>query len=468
MGLGRFGGGVGVTRWLVSEGAIVTVTDQADPESLRESIAALEDFEVSWRLGGHDQRDLDVAELVVVNPAVPKRTSSFFAEVVRRQVPWTTEMNLFCERCPAAVVGVTGSYGKSTTCAMLAEVFEAARTAHRLGFRAVHLGGNIGRSLLTELQDIHESDLVVLEMSNAQLEDLPRIQWAPDLAVITNLFPHHLDRYNSFEEYVQAKLNIVHNPGRATPVVVGELHPQAEPLLEAALNEHFGSHRRVGIEPADPPVELRIPGRHNQANAACVLTVAHVMGLDETLVRQALGSFPGLPHRLEFVRTLNGVDYINDSKSTAPAATVVALEALRRPTIAIVGGQKKEVDLTECAKAMSHWCRLVIATGQSGPDFAHALRPPEPSQPASRPGHPRRVDVYVVRNAAEAVSRAAELARPGEVVLFSPGAPSFDQYDNFTHRGRHFVELVQCLPADLHRKRDHGSPSPPGPEGWTS
>src|SRR3972149_5475781 len=126
VGLGRFGGGVGVTRWLASEGAIVTVTDQATHEALAESVAAIADLPVALHLGGHDEGDLDTADLVIINPAVNKSTSAFFQALVRRGIPWTTEMNLFCERCPAQVLGVTGSYGKSTTSTMLADVIRAS------------------------------------------------------------------------------------------------------------------------------------------------------------------------------------------------------------------------------------------------------------------------------------------------------------------------------------------------------
>jgi len=447
VGLGRFGGGVGVTRWLAEHHAAVTVTDQATHDTLAESVAAIADLPVTLHLGGHDERDLDAADLVVINPAVHKATSAFFQAIVRRGIPWTTEMNLFCERCPSRVIGVTGSYGKSTTCAMLAEVLEAARRAGDVTYTGVHLGGNIGRSLLNDLPNIRESDWVVLEMSNAQLEDLPRIDWAPDVAVITNLFPHHLDRYSSFADYAQAKLNITRHPEGTSKIVVGELHPDAEELLKELFADH--PDRLARITSAAPLIELKVPGRHNQRNAACVLTVCRLLGLNEAVVRAALCDFKGLPHRLEFIRTLDGVDYYNDSKSTAPAATVIALEALQRPTVAIVGGQRKDVSLADCAKAMAPWCRVVICMGESGPAFAEAVNAAR-SAVASEPPHSCRgffedMIVHVVEALPEAVRLAHAEAKPGEVVLFSPGATSFDQYANFTARGRHFVGLVNAL-----------------------
>ncbi len=447
-----------MTRWLASEGATVTVTDQATHEALAESVAAVADLPVSLHLGGHDEGDLDTADLVIINPAVNKSTSTFFQAVVRRDMAWTTEMNLFCERCPAKVLGVTGSYGKSTTCAMLAEAMEACCRASGASYTGVHLGGNIGRSLLNELPNIRETDWVVLEMSNAQLEDLPQIHWAPDLAVITNLFPHHLDRYANFAEYAGAKLNITRHPNGDSKIVVGELHPVAEDMLGEVIAER--RDRLVRVPPVDSPIELKVPGEHNQRNAACVLTVCRILGLNDAIVCDALHDFRGLPHRLEFVRNLDSVDYYNDSKSTAPAATVIAVEAIvgspspepraelnpgapgaraesHRKIIAVVGGQRKDVSLDECAICLAQYCRMVICMGESGPNFSEAVR--------QRGSGFQPVNIHVVAALDDAVRRARTEANPGEVVLFSPGAPSFDQYANFTARGRHFTDLVNAL-----------------------
>lgn len=430
VGLGRLGGGLGVTRWLCEQGAVVTVTDQASAESLAESVEALRGLPVALHLGGHNDADLDTSDLVIINPAVHKSASPYFREIVRREIEWTTEMNLFCERCPATVVGVTGTFGKSTTCAMLFEVFEAARLAGKVDCGAVHLGGNIGRSLLTEVPHIDARDWVVLEMSNAQLEDLPRIRWTPSVAVITNLYPHHLDRHTRFSGYIQAKLNIARAPIGGGPLVTGSLHPEVEPFLADVV----APDRRVRVTALNPPAELFVPGEHNQANAACVATVAGIMGLDGAFVREILRSFRGLPHRLEFVRSMHGVDYFNDSKSTAPPATVVAVRSMSRRLVTIVGGQRKDVPLLEMVESLRNSCRAVVCMGESGPTFANAITAASPA-----------TSVRVVQRLEEAVPLAATLAQPGDAVLFSPGAPSFDQYGNFTERGRHFVDTVQSL-----------------------
>lgn len=438
VGLGRFGGGVGVTQWLVSQGAIVTVTDQADAASLADSLEAIAGLPVTLRLGGHNGCDLSQIDLAVINPGVTKSTSALFQEILRRKIPWTTEMNFFCERCPAPAIGVTGSFGKSTTCAMLAHVLEAACQAGKATFTAVHLGGNIGRSLLADLAQIRSTDMVVLEMSNAQLEDILRVEWEPAVAVITNLFPHHLDRYENFEGYVRAKLNLV-RAGRGTcPVIHGEMDPVAVNLLHKAVEEK--PSRLVRVKHFDAPLELRVPGSHNQVNAACALTVCDIVGVNQDLAREGLKSFRGLPHRLELVGEIGGGTYINDSKSTAPPATMIALESLREKwgkIIGIVGGQKKNADFAECAKCLTQACRMVICYGEAGPAFAEILRTANAEK--------KLIEIVELIGVEEAVRAAASRVRRGDTVLFSPGAPSFDQYVNFTERGKHFCRLVNAL-----------------------
>ena len=422
-GLGRFGGGVGVTRWLAGLGAQVTVMDQAPASALADSLAALAGLLVDFHLGQERVDHLDHAELVVVNPAVIKWKSDFFREIIRRKLPWTTEINLFCARCPASVVGVTGSYGNSTTSAMVHQVLDLACRSKSTKFRQVHLGGNIGRSLLTDLDAIAPNDIVVLELSNAQLEDLPQISWSPACAIITNIHPHHLDRYQHPEEYFEAKANIARDPAGRAPVIAGPLDPRAEKILRRVLGDH--PHRLIPIATPLLPIELVVPGAHNRDNAACVLTVTRTLGIGEEVARQALKSFRGLPHRLEFVQSQRGVEYINDSKSTAPSATIKAIESFDRPVVLIVGGQKKDVPLHELASVAARRCRAVVCMGEAGADFSAVL-----GAKAS------------VRGMADAVHAARVLAQSGDIVLLSPGAPSFDAYHNYEERGKDFARCV--------------------------
>lgn len=431
MGLGRFRGGLDVTRWLVGQGARVKVTDLADEAALADSLQALRGLPIEYRLGGHDPSDLDDADLVVVNPAVPKHRSPMFAEIARRGVAWTTEMNLFCARCPAPVVGITGTYGKSTTSVMLASAIRAALDARQCAWTNVHLGGNIGLSLLGSLGSIRESDIVVLEMSDAQLQDLPRIAWGPVVAVITNLHPHHLDRHGGWEGYVAAKLNIARDVSRTRCVVVSPLAAETRALVERILPDGVARVREVA--PADPPIELAVPGAHNRANADCVLAICREIGVPAGVARDALRGYQGLAHRLQRVRQVGGRTYINDSKSTSPDATITAVESVGGPMVVIVGGECRDVPLTNLASTLVRKARGVVCVGASAAPWARALREGGVSLIRESPG----LD--------EGIRMATALSRPGDTVLFSPGAPSFDRYANFEERGAHFIRLVAAL-----------------------
>jgi UDP-N-acetylmuramoylalanine--D-glutamate ligase len=446
LGLGRFGGGTGVSRWLVQQGARVTVSDQADEASLADSIRSLSDLNIEYRLGAHDARDLDRVDWVVINPAVVKAKSPFFAEIQRRAIPWTTELNLFCERCPAPVIGVTGSYGKSTTGAMLHDILASSCRAGIGGYTGVHFGGNIGRSLLNDLARIRASDIVVLEMSNAQLKDLPRINWTPNIAVITNLHPHHLDRHGSYENYVRAKLSILQaepTPGMKNqdkqPVILGDIDAGAASWLNNRLNPRI--HRIIRVPAPDSRIPLGVPGWHNQLNAATARATAQVLGLNDEAVREYLGAFRGLPHRIELVESIAGVDYYNDSKSTSPSATIAALDCFDRPVVAIVGGQHRdEFSYEECSAAILAKCRAVVCTGASRNHISEVM-----ARTIANCQRPCSIAIREAEQLEEAVTAARSLAQSGDVVLFSPGAPSFDSHANYSERGEAFCRLVRGM-----------------------
>jgi len=430
MGLGRFGGGIGVTRWLCAQGARVTVTDLADRSALAGPLARLGDCEVKLSLGQHREADLDGVELVVVNPAVDRRRSDFFARVRQRRIPWTTEINLFLQSCPARVIGVTGTTGKSTTCALLHEALGGAAD----GDGRVWLGGNLGRSLLEELPRMSPGDLVVLELSSFQLEATPLIATSPELALITNLRPNHLDRHGDFDAYLDAKLNLFRFQRAGCPAVVGPGDNTLARQVGAVTRQTAAT--LVRVEPPGEPYALRLPGRHNQENAACAATVARLLGVTDALARKRMAGFGGLPHRLEHVLRVAGADYYNDSKSTTPAGVATALAAFDRPVVLIVGGQDRGEDLRPLLGALGAGCRALVCTGGSGERLAGELA----ARPAvGGPAVTRAADL------AQAVKQAHRAARAGDVVVLSPGAPSYDRFVNYEQRGEAFRRLVADL-----------------------
>lgn len=425
MGLGRFGGGIGVTRWLVAQGARVTVTDSADESLLADSIAQLGDLEIEYRLGGHDPRMLDDVDLLVVNPAVSRGRSAFIQEASRRRIRLTTEINLFLERCPARVVGVTGTAGKSTTAAMIHEVLRGAKTSG-----STYLGGNIGGSLLGDLDVMSPDDVVVLELSSFQLADLSVLARRPDVGVFVSLWPHHLDRHGTFEAYLDAKLNMIRGAVNGTRLVIGFDDAELVALVSRVASEN--GVRLLSASAYAPSSRLGMPGEHNKMNARCAAAVCAELGVGDEMVRSGLERFRGLPHRLQYVGCIDGVDYYDDSKSTTLRSAAVALNAFDRPVIALIGGKPRLAPHDELIAALIHHAREAVCFGAVGASLIGAMT--------------ERVAGSVVLHRADAMADAFAIARrdarSGDVVLLSPGFESYDAFTNYEHRGDAFAALV--------------------------
>lgn len=417
MGLGRFGGGVGVTRWLCEQGAAVVVTDLAKADDLASSIAQLDGLPVEYRLGGHDAVELDRADVLIANPAVAFDAPLLVA-ARKRGLTVTTEINLFLSHCPAPVAGVTGSVGKSTTCALAAEAIATARPTH--------LGGNIGRSLLTELGRIEADHAVVLELSSFQLAYLPTIARSPEVALVTNLLANHLDRHGTMDHYAACKRNLFRYQRSGDVLIVNADDPATRGWAEDAP----GRVEQFRLD--DQPFELAIPGLHNQVNAQAAWAVARQFGASRPAAAKAFAQFTGLPDRLQRVAERDGVRFYNDSKATTPEGAVVALDAFApRTAVAIVGGYDKHAPLADFGRALAERCAAVVCTGQTGPAVAEQVR---------RAGF--EGPIVEAAGFDQAVAAAAALAQPGQVVLLSPGFASYDQFSNYQQRGRRFVELV--------------------------
>jgi len=457
MGLGRFGGGLGVTRWLCEQGARVTVTDQADAEALRDSIRQLDGLSIEYQLGGHDAGVLGRTDLLVVNPAVDKARNAFFAEAQSRGVPWTAEMNLFLARCKGRVVGVTGSVGKSTTTAMIGDVLECAiRHLPAEGRPKVWVGGNIGRSLLDVLPAIQPADYVVLELSSFQLDDLASLRRSPSVALLTSLRPNHLDRHGTFENYAQAKCEIFRYQNRSTDhaIVCGE-DDAATDAVRRTLGDLRGvwvytvnadgrpEVRRGGADGdwsrAAPAVwselTLRVPGRHNRLNAAAAFAVGQALGLPSPTWAESLREFAGLPHRLQHVADVGGVSYYNDSKSTTPESAITALNAFDQPVVILLGGYDKKSPFESLAACVVRRARAAICYGVTGPKIHAAIE-------ACRGGR-RDLSVVDATDFDEAVGLACRAAQPGDVVLLSPACASWDMFTNYEERGERFCRIIR-------------------------
>jgi len=421
MGLGRHGGGVAAARYLASQGAHVTISDAADRRVLGESLAQLKDLPIAAiKLGGHDPVDFDSAELVVVNPAV--RPEHPCLQIARANgAGLTSEIELFLDCCPGKVIGVTGSNGKSTTSSMLAEILQSAG-------RRTRLGGNIGRSLLGELDQMTAEDWVVLELSSFQLAHLNASARLPEIAVAINLSPNHLDWHGSYQAYISAKRRLVAENSPKSLVVLNEHDPIT--AAWAAL-----AHGRTRASwPLERIPSLAIPGDHNRHNAACAAAAAEAVGVDPATICQTLANFRGLEHRLQLVAEISGRQFYNDSKSTTPQATIAALAALNGPTWLLAGGHPKGANFDELAAIIVHRARGAALFGAARESLQSALRSTDAT-----------FNAWPTEQLADALAWCWRQSKPGDSILLSPACASYDQFRDFAERGEMFGQLVSAL-----------------------
>jgi len=463
MGLGHFGGQIAVIKYLVTQGARVTATDVAPPEKLQRALKEIENLPVVLHLGGHLDSDFIETDLIAVSPAVPK-DSRYLRLAAQNNIPCTCEMNLFLDRCRGKVLAVTGTVGKSTTVAMIHTILSLAEAVDfpRLGYRKYWWGGNIGKSLLEDLHQIQSEDLVVLELSSFQLDDLGGIEFSPHIALVTNIHPNHLDRHGTLESYIEAKANITLfqqsgdflitryddensarirelTPDHVTQWQFGPATGNSE--LKIRLVEQPDGRLALEYHRQDSGLwetlltdrDLAVPGRHNLFNAAGAAAAALAAGVDTLTIAEGLRRFKGLPDRLELVAEIDGVRWFNDSKSTTPESGIVALKSFpAKSVIAIVGGYDKGSDLTDFSEEIAHRCALALTLGQTGPTLAEMIRR-------------RGGNVLEIGSLEEAVDIAGKRINPGQVVLLSPGCASWDMFENYQQRGKDFSRHVQKL-----------------------
>jgi UDP-N-acetylmuramoylalanine--D-glutamate ligase len=449
MGLGFFGGSIGLARYLVAQGARVTITDLKPAAELQDSVVSLHGLPVRFVLGRHETEDFTDVDMVFASPAV-RRDSSYLSAARARGVPIDTEMNLFMRLCRGSVIGVTGSNGKTTTTSLIGAILRMANPR-------TQVGGNIGRSLLPEVAAIEPGDPVVLELSSFQLEDLAAVGRSPHIGLFLNLSANHLDRHGTMEAYLAVKIQIFADQGPDDVAILNADDPRLRPLVgrlrsrvclfsgaQAVDNGAYVEGDRVVVAHAGMAVEVcrlgDIPllGRHNVANVLAAVAAADAWGVSAAVMRAAIRAFPGVEHRLEHVRALHGVSFYNDSIATTPTGTLAALEAIQQPIWLIAGGYDKGLPFQALGETIVRRVKGVFLIGTTAAQIAQAIaqaRPPGRDLPA----------ICWCGDLPEAVQAAFGAARPGEVVLLSPACASYDQFRNFVERGRLFKQLVFAL-----------------------
>ena len=430
---------------LVKHGAQVTVRDRRTRAQLGQIAGELEQMGARLALGGGYLDGLEAFDILFRTPGI-RYTLPQIDAARARGVAVTSEMETFFAVCPCPIIGVTGSDGKTTTTTLIAEMLRRAG-------RSVHLGGNIGRALLPEIETVAPGDVAVVELSSFQLISMRR---SPDVAVITNISPNHLDMHKDMREYIDAKRNILWHQngfGRAVlnfdneitnglrqdvrgqllgfssrPVAFGCCLDKNDDLLMCA----DGKTQRV-INAGD----ILIPGRHNVENyMAAIAAVWGMVPVD--VIADVARTFPGVEHRIELVRERGGVRYYNDSIATTPTRTMAGLRAFSQKVLLIAGGYDKKIPFDVLGPAITEHVKTLVLLGVTADKIEAAVRQAPGFDPAA-------LEIVRVDSLGAAVNACASRAKAGDVVLLSPACASFDMFPDFETRGEQFKELVRAL-----------------------
>ena len=437
VGLARTG--VAVARFLAERGALVTVTDVKEHAAVAPWLAQLAGLPVEYQLGGHDKHSFLMADLIVVSPGVPMDIKPLqLARAQKRRV--ISEIELAAAAIAAPIAAITGTNGKTTTTTLTGEIFRAC------GF-STFVGGNIGKPLIDLVASGEQVERVVVELSSFQLEGIENFR--PRVAVLLNITEDHLDRYVTFQEYIDAKVRIFENQTGEDfavlnvddPLVAGyagklqarvvPMSRQSEQAEGISCRDGVITFRWDGREERFPTAMFKLKGVHNLDNVMAALATALLMGCDARTALAAVENFPGLHHRMELVATVDGVSWYNDSKGTNVGSVVKSLESFGGCVTLIAGGKDKGGDYGPLAELVRERVAHLILIGEAKEKIRSAL------------GH--LTDTCDATSLEEAVDLAHRLTRPGGVVLFSPACSSFDMFKNYEERGERFSALARAL-----------------------
>lgn len=439
--------GLALARYLSGQGALVTLNDHRPPLQLQDAVQSMTGYAVNWVLGEHPLSLLDDTDLVCVSGGVPL-TIPLIAAAQERGIPLSNDSQVFMQSVPCPVIGITGSAGKTTTTTLVGRMAEAAVNP----YQRVWVGGNIGLPLVDHLDEIGEQDVVVLELSSFQLE---LMTVSPAVAAILNITPNHLDRHGTFEAYAAAKARILTGQGEYDAAVLNRDDPAAWALSNQIRGRlvSFGLHKpddglvgtycehdRLmlvtpdGLEEIMPVSEIRLRGKHNRLNVLAACAIAYAAGFPTAAMRAGVANFGGVAHRLEFVRTVNGAHWYNDSIATAPERTIAAIRSFDEPLVLLLGGRDKNLPWEPLLDLVRERVDHVVLFGEAAEMIARNIGWSSDGPTVTRCG-----------GLEEAVKAAAAVAEPGDVVLLSPGGTSYDEFIDFEQRGERFRQWVERL-----------------------
>ena len=442
VGIGK--SGISAAMFLRGLGARVTVSDTRSAVALAEQIPALLDVGIMVESGGHGLLTFRRQDLIVISPGVSLDTPEI-KQVISYGLPVIGELELASRFLKGGVVAITGSNGKTTTTSLIGKIFADSGLP-------TQVGGNIGLPVIELIAESSDGSVNVLEVSSFQLETTE--QFHPRIAIILNITPDHLDRHGSFEKYVDAKEKIFANQTSADALVLNADDVTTQMCASRAKSNVYwfsgtkivrqGAFVRDGVvcwiekeggksEPILPISEIGLKGAHNVENVLAAVCAARLSGIEAEKIREAVASFKAVEHRLEYVCTANGVEYFNDSKATNVDAAIKAVASFKGCVHLILGGKDKDSDYTQMNEILTDRVKSVYTIGSAAEKIERQLA--------------GVVKIVTAGTLASAVAKAAQAAVAGDVVLLAPACSSFDQFENYEHRGRVFRQLVMDLPA---------------------
>ncbi|MCF6277295.1 MAG: UDP-N-acetylmuramoyl-L-alanine--D-glutamate ligase [Anaerolineales bacterium] len=440
--------GQALARYLTKHGAHVTLNDKRMPMQMQAAQSALQGVDVKWALGSHSLSLLKETHLLCISGGVPLDLP-IIREAQRRNIPLSNDTQIFLEAAPCQTIGITGSAGKTTTTTLVGRMAEIAFANSE---NRAWTGGNIGDPLLNYVDEMQSEDIAILEISSFQLEQMRR---STDIAVVLNITPNHLDRHGTMAAYTAAKVRILQLQKSGDIAILGrdDEGAWAQRKLVAGKLLSFGSKplaanesgvylldnfvymrdERAEIPLLDMDVSL-LRGHHNVLNILAACTIAYAAGFSADAIQGALDGFNGVPHRLEFVRELQGVRWYNDSIATAPERAMAAIRSFNEPIVLLLGGRDKNLPWDTLAELIRQRVDHVVLFGEASQKIGAVLG-------SNRHGQRPHTISYCF-GLKDAVAAAAKVAENGDVVLLSPGGTSFDEFRDFAERGESFRKWV--------------------------
>lgn len=438
--------GQAMAEFLLREGAKVTVCDERDPEALGDSYHDWQGRDVRWRLGPQYLSGVEGAQVIVRSPGV--RMHRELEQAKAAGVRITSQTKLFLDLCPSPIIGVTGTKGKGTTTTLIAKMLEASK-------KKVFVVGNIGVPAITVLSKLTPKHMVVYELSSFQLHDLTK---SPQIAVMLGLTIDHQDYHKSPQEYFEAKANIFkHQSGDDAAIFMID-YPETQRLAAFAKGRVFHTSRSVPVEHGAYVAgdiiyrrinnrtehvlykhEVALKGEHNLENVTAAIVAASLAGATLPAIRQALKTFAGLPHRLEFVADVGGVEYWNNSYATMPDAALAGVRSFTQPVILLLGGSEKGLSYDQFADGIAEsTVKTIVAIGANAPKIYELIKKAAVAKGKKPPAYVEGGSIMK-----DMVKAAKRFAKPGDVVLLSPAAASFDKFKNASDRGDQFKAVIK-------------------------